>query len=53
MIYLICEICGERETITNETEFVHCHTCRAPRYAKNEEGKDVVVFTNIQVKDKW
>lgn len=53
MGYLVCKCCGRKELITNDTVFRDCSLCKAPRYAEDEKGNALIVFTKIDNPLSW
>lgn len=51
--WLVCKKCGVKEWVQDRTKFVHCPTCKEPRYAEDDEGRPMVVWSVPQDHDKW
>jgi len=51
--WLVCKECGVKEWVQDTTKFVHCPTCREPRYGEDDEGKPVVFFSQPLDPEKW
>jgi hypothetical protein len=43
--WLLCKQCGVKEWVQNHTDFVHCPTCRKPRYAVDDNDRPMVIWS--------
>lgn len=52
--WLVCPHCGTKELIQDQTVFGACPECKGgPRYAKDDDGNDVLVWSGFEDITKW
>lgn len=51
--WLVCKTCGEKEWLQSHTPIVHCKKCGAPRYAENDEGQPMILWSHPVDPAKW
>ena len=52
--WLRCAHCGAREWVNKWTEFGPCPHCeKGPRFAENDDGKPMIVWTGLQDATNW
>lgn len=51
--WLACKRCGTKEAILPTTPIVGCQTCGAARYAVNDDGQPMLLWSKIDEFDKW
>ena len=51
--WLVCKRCKIEEPITPTTPIVGCQRCGDPRYAVNDDGQPMFLYSKIDEFDKW
>jgi hypothetical protein len=51
--WLVCKRCRVEEAILPTTPIVGCPTCGDPRYAVNDEGQPLLIWSKIHDFDSW
>jgi hypothetical protein len=51
--WLVCKRCKIQEAILPTTPIIGCQTCGAARYAVNDDGQPMVIFSKIHDFDSW
>lgn len=51
--WLVCKTCGIKEAILEQTRFVACTECGAARFAEDDAGRALVVWSVPQNPEKW
>jgi len=51
--WLVCKRCEIQEAILPTTPIVGCTSCGAARYAVNDEGQPMFLWSKIDDFDKW
>lgn len=52
-VWIVCRKCGDKEWVQSHTPFVHCQKCQAPRFAEDDSGRPLIVWSEYQDPDKW
>lgn len=51
--WLVCKHCKTEEPILAETPIVGCNVCGAARYAINDDGQPMLLFSKIHDFNSW
>lgn len=51
--WLVCKRCDVKEALLATTPVVGCQSCGAPRYAVNDDGDPMLVYSKIEDWDNW
>lgn len=51
--WLVCKRCEVQEAILPTTPIVGCTWCGAPRYAVNDDGEPMIIWSKINDFEKW
>jgi predicted nucleic-acid-binding Zn-ribbon protein len=43
--WLVCKECGVKEWLQPHTPLTHCPKCRAPRFAEDDAGQPMVLWS--------
>jgi hypothetical protein len=51
--WLVCKRCKSEEPILPSTPIVGCNVCGEPRYAVNDDGYPMVLWSKVADFDRW
>ena len=51
--WLVCKRCDVKEALLPATPIVGCQTCGAPRFAENDDGQPMAVFSEVGNFESW
>ena len=51
--WLVCDVCGVKEWVTQTTKFEPCQTCGVARYARDDNDTPMFVWTTPQDITEW
>jgi len=51
--WLHCKRCDVKEAIQPHTPIVGCHACGEPRYAVDDDGKPMWLFSKVHDFENW
>ena len=51
--WLVCKRCGTKEWLQPHTELVGCPDCSAPRFAENDGGDPMFIFSELDDLTSW